>query len=661
MHINCFEKLILDLNLTQKSANAVFNLSMQLVETVKDSILALMHDNNGFDAKQSVEIVTNQTIDKIHKFNTYSKRQRKFSQNSDYIAPAELCIGTRFANKRGIESTIQYVSINQTLEYLFSRKDFFNMYFDYNNNKKHLCRSGVYKGFCCGNVFKNNQLFQKYPSSLQLFIGWDDFEICNALQSKASLHKVCGIYFSIKNISVELQSKLRNMFLVCLANTDDIKDADFNEIWYFISNEAESLGMRGVKANGTRVRGAIALLGADNLGANTALGFAGGFNADYYCRFCTQIKWLCQTKCREDVNKIRTVENYEKQIQKIENSEKTLKLKDTEGIKQYCMLNNSPYFHIIVNKTADIMHDLNEGTIPCLLGHLFRLCIEKKVFSEEKLCSTAQFFDYGRLNSRNVPSRIKLDRSEWGQNAAQSRCLFQNLPFILMDYKDHDVLKKVWFLVETMLRITETAYSYEIHEEDLTRLNDDVPVHLQGMQDEFDVTLTPKQHNLVHYAHIIREMGSLVAMSMFRVDAKHKQFKHFRNNTNNFININKTLAIKHQQVAALNPPVTISEVRSGKKRMLVHEDIPICFIEKLLISNSTSVYKLNWIMYNEYYYAKDLIIMKDLSLFNIELIFFCRTKYYFICSKILVEKIDTFSNSLKVKRNVEDREQSNQI
>lgn len=42
-------------------------------------------------------------------------------------------------------------------------------------------------------------------------------------------------------------------------------------------------------------------------------------------------------------------------------------------------------------------------------------------------------------------------------------------------------------------------------------------------------------------------MGPIALMSMMRFEAKHKFFKKAAQRTNNFININKSLAISHQE------------------------------------------------------------------------------------------------------------------
>lgn len=61
-------------------------------------------------------------------------------------------------------------------------------------------------------------------------------------------------------------------------------------------------------------------------------------------------------------------------------------------------------------------------------------------------------------------------------------------------------------------------------------------------------TLKPKHHYLEHYPHLIMCFGPLVGVWTIRFEAKHSFFKQVARHTNNFRNIEITLATKHQQL-----------------------------------------------------------------------------------------------------------------
>lgn len=155
----------------------------------------------------------------------------------------------------------------------------------------------MYSRFCCGATYKDNNLFSRYPNSIQLQIYNDDFELCNPLGSKATLYKMCAVYFTILNIPSRYRSRLVNtdtsINLVCLVNTDDLKTeyTDFNDVWRLIVHEVKQLES-GIEINGSKMYGTIATLSYDNLGANMSLGFVESFNATHSCRFCVIDKEL---------------------------------------------------------------------------------------------------------------------------------------------------------------------------------------------------------------------------------------------------------------------------------------------------------------------------------------------------------------------------------
>lgn len=122
------------------------------------------------------------------------------------------------------------------------------MYLDYNNNEKHKCQEGLYKDVCCGSVFKSNELFKKYPNSLQLQIFTDGFEVCSALKPKTNLYGQVAIYFSILNLPHELAFNQNNIHLVAICNANDLKteQTDFNTVWDFLVKNIRKLETEGI-------------------------------------------------------------------------------------------------------------------------------------------------------------------------------------------------------------------------------------------------------------------------------------------------------------------------------------------------------------------------------------------------------------------------------
>lgn len=153
-------------------------------------------------------------------------------------------------------------------------------YFKYNKIEKHKCVDGVYEDFCCGSVYKSNDIFVD-PLTLQIQLGIDDFEVCCALKSKANIHKCCATYMQIKNMSIEFRSKLDTIHLVALCETSNMKsdDTTYNHIAKQITDEFKILETNGLNVSGRVIRASLVNIACDNLGASTVFGFTECFVA----------------------------------------------------------------------------------------------------------------------------------------------------------------------------------------------------------------------------------------------------------------------------------------------------------------------------------------------------------------------------------------------
>lgn len=158
-----------------------------------------------------------------------------------------------------IQCTYQYVSIIDTLRTLFENSEFSKLYFDFNDDKEKMCKNGTYQSFCCGDVYKLSNFFRENPYSIQIQIGHDDFSILNPLSSRAGCYKICGIYFTIRNLPQKFLSKFNNIFLIALVNSDDYrkKEVDFNDIWRRILVDLTFLENIGISVGDLQVKGTL--------------------------------------------------------------------------------------------------------------------------------------------------------------------------------------------------------------------------------------------------------------------------------------------------------------------------------------------------------------------------------------------------------------------
>lgn len=232
---------------------------------------------NNNSSQQLIDPLFDIALQHFSKFNSRYQRNKYFNSSEKYVKPVEIAVGTRWELKKAkslagriiriprlIQCTMQYVSILDTLKSLFACENFVDLYLKYNqtdrSNTIGYDGSKSYTCFNSGNVFANIKFFKLNPQCIQLQIAFDDFDVCNPLQSKANYHKICAVYFSIHNLPPKFQSKLNNIFLVCLCNSDDLKSkqTDPNNIWQLIHDEIAVLENVGITAcNNMNIKGTL--------------------------------------------------------------------------------------------------------------------------------------------------------------------------------------------------------------------------------------------------------------------------------------------------------------------------------------------------------------------------------------------------------------------
>lgn len=658
-----FKKRISDLSINDRTKNEIYKLCIDLVKQTENFNANLIDDDPEADPKQILGISTEYICGKLDEYSSAYRRREKCRENPLYVEPKELSLGlkwemlrdqaTKIAVPKLTECKFQYISIVDTLQALFLREDFREAYFKYNSSSHtdHACVEGVFKGFCCGKVFSKNQLFQSDSLAVRLHTSNDDFEVSNPLGSKT--HKLSTFYFTIENIPPQFRSKSDNIFLFCLCYSDDLKTkyTDINDIWRLVVKDINFLETIGITTmDGKNVKGSIAVLSFDNLGINSAFGLVSSFNATFFCRFCVMPIKDCRCKCQEDTSKRRTIESYNKDLDYIENSTK-VDVKKSHGIKMKCVLNELQHFHMLKNLSVDPMHDLNEGVVPFALKQLFKEFNKLKILTEQDLFQKFQYFDYGFLNQRNIPSAISYDKVNLGQNATQIRCLFEHVPFVLWNYRGNGDLAEWWKCLESLQRIFTISYSPEITQAQVESLRTEICIHLTALKN-LGHTFIPKHHIITHYPTIIEEMGPVVFMSMFKFEREHKWLKSYMKNNYNFKNVPLTIAIKNQEHQ--------SEVTDSFKEKFE------CGIVKCLPENFVNVHKylllqsaidicsvkeeVKYLKYFNHHYKNGLFVFDQAKFHEIQHILKVADKYYFMSVQFNVLIFDEFLNSYKIER-----------
>lgn len=315
------------------------------------------------------------------------------------------------------------------------------------------------------------------------------------------------------------------------------------------------------------------------------------------------------------------------------------------------------------------MHDVYEGAMPYALKLFFKHLIEYQICTEEELETKIRTFKYGRLERRNVPSKLCLKKENLNQNASQMHCLMRHVPFIfaytlqLKEKSKKAIVHKAWPIIEYLLKIDQIICSTVIKERDLTDLQNYVETFLTKLRDLFNCQYKPKLHFLTHYSNTIRIMGPLKYLEMMRGDAKHQPLTQYAKRCRNYKNICKSLAEKHQQISAsksnentYSDKIEMSKKMYnivGKKNELV-EDMKnhsklICDHFK----NINRVIMLNSVVINSNTFAKELFIVFSGAMHEINAVLSYEDSFIFLCTKFTTEIFYKFSNSFEIKRSAQ--------
>lgn len=143
-------------------------------------------------------------------------------------------------------------------------------------------------------------------------------------------------------------------------------------------------------------------------------------------------------------------------------------------------------------------------------------------------------------------------------------------------------------------------------------------------------------------------MGPVIHMSTIRFEGKHQMFKKMVNQSKNFVNVCKSLAIRHQQFLSINNFAFGSELVCGRKLLL--DDTRCAEDEYLLniINDNISVYEISFVVHGTYVYKNHLFVIYSGKIYEIRKIleFLGEIRLYCVQYKLL--EFHSFFNSFKI-------------
>ncbi|XP_070525972.1 uncharacterized protein [Cardiocondyla obscurior] len=374
---------------------------------------------------------------------------------------------------------------------------------------------------------------------LPLVLFFDDVEINNPLGTHKNFNKLGAVYCSLACIPEEYASLLENIFLFQFHKYEDHKKLGNKKIFSLIIDEILFLCNNGIVVEVNKEKKLIffslCYIAGDNLGLNTILGFSKSFNSSHCCRMCTISKTESKTQVNENIELLRTIDNYNIHV-----TERNF------GVQENCIFNVIPNFHVINNCSVDPMHDLYEGICRYNIAKILKNFIyEEKLFSLSILNERIRNFDCissKTINFRIQPESIKNELIIL--SASEMKYLVYNFPFFIGDLIPNN--NKIWKLFLTVRKIICIIMFRFMTLERVDTLKNLITEYLQNYLKLFHTTLKVKHHNLLHYPRIIKKYGPLRNLSCIRFEAKHKIAKFNAKITSSRQNSSFTLAFREQ-------------------------------------------------------------------------------------------------------------------
>lgn len=243
---------------------------------------------------------------------------------------------------------------------------------------------------------------------------------------------------------------------------------------------------------------------------------------------------------------LRTKENYKRDVQT-----KSIKT----GIHTECVFNKLTDFHIVENRSLDIMHDLFEGvakyTISRVLTCLIYTC---KLFSLETLNQRILTFHYGDVE-RNKPCTIEKEtgnaykndevqnKIKMKQSSADMLCLSRYLGVMIGDLvPPNNVYWQLYIILRQIIGIV-SAPTFNLADianlRLLIRKHNEIYVELFGL-------LKPKMHFMLHLPEVMLDNGPVIHFWSMPFERKNKELKETAVSTRCYKNVPLTIGIRYQ-------------------------------------------------------------------------------------------------------------------
>lgn len=482
-------------------------------------------------------------------FNSEYNRMKALQATDHFIKPQPYIVGNIVSEKRVDRRIVkdivpiysQFLPLRKILKAFFSLPGVFDTVYNYMVNV--MQETAVLSNFVQGKLWRKKKTdYFSDKIVFPLFVYYDDFEVNNPLGSHKVIQKIGGTYITIPCIPPEYRSTLDNIFVTLLFHASDRAYFKNSAMFRILVDEINFLQDCGIilhlPQGDQKIYFALGLVTGDNLGLNTILGYSMGFNATYYCRFCTTRKEDCEKDCFVRKENLRKTEKYLTDIQDgLSNS----------GLNEYSIWNEVKGFHVYENFASDpLLHEMAEGCLRYGMGHLlYHLIFKEKHFVIQELNERMKTFDYYINVFSNRPPLVteeEVRSKHLNMSGTEMINFFLTFGILVGDFVPCG--NKLWHFYIVLRQIFDIVAATNIQNEVSILLEQLIFEHHTLYLELFRDKLKPKHHIMLHFPIMLEMSGPLALFSTMRQESKNRLNKIRANATYSRRNITSTLAFK---------------------------------------------------------------------------------------------------------------------
>ncbi|XP_034236587.1 uncharacterized protein LOC117642457 [Thrips palmi] len=535
-------------NVNRAHVEVIVKLSSQFIHSVVSSIRSKFQEFDDPDIEEIFDITSNSfegLLTESQRFTALKSCGYLIESIPIPIDYAQDVVNNPEPDLAQLPLTGQFVPFREVLKQFFEMPNVFEK--TLTNYENLLADENNISNIVQGSLWKDH-IAPKFEGKtvLPLDVNYDDFEPDNLAGSHQGDHKVGGTYFNCPVIPQQFLGSLKNMFVAQLILSDDRNVVDGNhKAFHLLLKELKFLEEEGlvltINNQCRRVYFTLALVLGDNAGLHSVLGFVEGFTANYPCRMCRMHKDLVKRMLFVPEYLLRTPENYANDVATND--------QQLTGVYEECVFNEVGSYHVALNQSVDIQHDVLEGVAKYSMCKILEnLIYTRGYFSLETLILRVNDFSYGVLESGNRPPSHKLTQDRimndtLNFSSAEMLCFIRFFGMMVGDLVPQG--DPVWEFYLILREIVDIIFAPSFSPGTPEYLKLCVEIHHQMYLNLFHVHLKPKHHYMLHYHIIMRLIGPLVHVSSMRWESKHRELKIIARSTCSRKNLPKTLITKY--------------------------------------------------------------------------------------------------------------------